>query len=77
MRTTVNLRDELVAKARKLSSQRTLSGLLNECLAERVAQRSRREVEARLAAEYRAGAAESRRVSRDFAAVDRDGWPSS
>jgi hypothetical protein len=76
MRTTVILKDELVAKAKKLSREKTLSGLLNSCLADWIAQHSRKEIEARLADEYREGNAESRRVSRDFAAVDKEGWPS-
>lgn len=75
MRTTVVLKDELVAKAKKLSDKKSLSGLLNACLTEWIAQHSRREIRARLAKEYRAGEAESGRVSRDFAAVDKEGWP--
>ncbi|MFQ5902672.1 MAG: type II toxin-antitoxin system VapB family antitoxin [Candidatus Binatia bacterium] len=75
MRTTVVLKDELVARAKKLSGEKTLSGLLNSCLADWIAQHSRKEIEARLADEYREGDAESRRVSRDFAAVDKEGWP--
>jgi len=75
MRTSVVLRDDLVAAARKLSKEKTLSGLLNTCLADWIAQHSRREIEARLAREYREAGAESRRVSRDFALVDREGWP--
>ena len=76
MRTTVVLKDALVAKARELSKTETLSGLLNSCLADWISRHSRQEIEARLAAEYRDGRAESRRVSRDFAAVDKEGWPS-
>jgi len=76
MRTTVVLKDELVATARRLSREKTLSGLLNTCLADWIAQHSRKEIEARLADEYRQGRAESRRVSRDFAALDKEGWPS-
>lgn len=76
MRTTVVLKDELVTRAKRLSHEKTLSGLLNRCLADWIAQHDRREVEARLAMEYRAGHAESRRVSRGFSAVDREGWPS-
>ena len=34
MRTTVVLKDDLVKKARKLSPETTMSGLLNNCLAE-------------------------------------------
>ena len=34
MRTTVVLKDDLVKKAKKLSHETTLSGLLNTCLAE-------------------------------------------
>lgn len=45
-------------------------------LAGRTAQHGRKEIESRLAEEYRQGRAESRRVSHDFAAVDKEGWPS-
>jgi hypothetical protein len=76
MRTTVVLRDDLVKKARKLSSETTLSGLLNSCLADWVAQHSRRELKARLLEEYRSGGQESRRVSRAFVHTDKEGWPS-
>ena len=76
MRTTVVLRDELVAKARRLSREKTLSGLLNICLADWIAQHSRKEIEIRLADEYRQGRAESRRVSGAFAATDKEDWPS-
>jgi hypothetical protein len=62
-------------KARGLSKVKTRSGLLNRCLAGWIGRHGRREIEARLAEEYRHGRAESRRVSRDFAAVDREGWP--
>ena len=76
MRTTVILKDELVEQARKLSREKTLSGLLNTCLADWIRQHTRKEIEARLAREYREGQAESARVSRDFAAADQEGWPS-
>lgn len=75
LRTTVLLKDELVVKARKLSPQKSLSGLLNACLADWIAQHGRKELEARLAAEYRDGEAEARRAGQDFAAVDKEGWP--
>ena len=76
MRTTVVLKDDLVKKAKKLSGERTLSALLNSCLAEWIAQHSRRELKARLLDEYRSGRQESRRISREFAHTDREGWPS-
>lgn len=75
MRTTVLLKDDLVAKARKLSGEKTVSGLLNSCLADWIARHGRQELEARLAQEYRDGDAESRQVTRDFKAVDKEGWP--
>jgi hypothetical protein len=75
VRTTVLLKDELVVKARKLSPQKSLSGLLNACLADWIAQHGRRELEARLAAEYRDGDADAGQAGRDFAAVDAEGWP--
>ena len=76
MRTTVVLKDDLVKKAKKLSGETTLSGLLNTCLAEWIAQHSRRELKARLIEEYRSGRQESRPVSREFAYSDKEGWPS-
>jgi hypothetical protein len=76
MRTTVILRDDLVKKAKKLSRDSTLSALLNNCLAEWIAEHSRRELKSRLVEEYRAGRQESRRVSREFTRVDKEGWPS-
>mgnify|MGYP002400534712 CR=1 FL=1 len=76
MRTTVVLRDDLVKKARKLSSETTLSALLNSCLADWVAQHSRRELKARLLEEYRSGRQESQRISREFVHTDKEGWPS-
>jgi hypothetical protein len=76
MRTTVVLRDDLVKKAKRLSDQTTLSGLLNTCLADWIAQHGRRELKARLMEEYRSGRQESHRTSRGFAHVDKEGWPS-
>ena len=76
MRTTVVLRDDLVKKAKKLSDETTLSGLLNTCLADWIAHHSRRELKARLVEEYRAGRHESHRTSREFAHVDKEGWSS-
>jgi putative antitoxin of VapBC-like toxin-antitoxin system len=75
MRTTVLLKDELVIKARKLSREKSLSGLLNTCLSDWIAHHSQKELEARLAAEYRDSNQEARRTVRDFAAVDKEGWP--
>ena len=45
-------------------------------LAEWVTRHSPKEIESRLAKEYREGDAESSRVSLDFVAVDKDGWAS-
>ena len=75
MRTTVLLKDDLVIKARKLSGQKSLSGLLNACLSDWIAHHGRKELELRLATEYRDGAAEAQSAGRDFAAVDNEGWP--
>jgi hypothetical protein len=76
MRTTVVLKDDLVKKAKKLSRETTLSALLNSCLADWIAQHDRRELKARLIEEYRSGRQESRKISREFAHSDREGWPS-
>ena len=76
MRTTVLLKDDLVKKARKLSGETTLSGLLNSCLADWIAHHSRQELKARLIEEYRSGRQEAHQTSRAFARVDKEGWPS-
>jgi hypothetical protein len=76
MRTTVVLKDDLVKKAKKLSGKMTLSGLLNSCLADWIAQHSRRELKARLLEEYRSGRKESDRIRREFGRLDKEGWPS-
>jgi Bacterial antitoxin of type II TA system, VapB len=76
VRTTVVLKDDLVKKAKKLAGETTLSALLNNCLADWIAQHSARELKSRLIDEYRAARKESRRVSRDFARIDDEGWPS-
>jgi hypothetical protein len=76
MRTTVILKDDLVKKAKKLSGERTLSALLNACLADWIAQHSARELKSRLLDEYRSASQESRRISREFIQVDKEGWPS-
>ncbi len=75
MKTTVVLKDELVEKAKKISGQKNLSGLLNTCLADWLARRNKTYIENRLAREYRAGKSESRRIARDFAKKDNEGWP--
>jgi hypothetical protein len=76
MRTTVVLKDDLVKKAKKLAGDTTLSALLNNCLADWIAQHSARELKARLLDEYREAQEESRRVSREFRQIDKEGWPS-
>jgi len=76
MRVTVVIQDKLVAKAKKMFRKKTLSGLLNSCLADWIAQMSKRQLEARLTEKYRRSKTGRRRVSRDFAAVDKQGWPS-
>lgn len=76
MRTTVVLKDDLVSQAKKFSSEKTLSGLLNQCLQAWVRQHSLRELDARLAKEYKEGAGESRNVAKDFAGLDKENWPS-
>ena len=75
MRTTVVLKDDLVKKAKRLSGQSTLSGLLNDCLADWIARHDKRELKRRLLQEYRSSREESRKVSRSFKTLDGEGWP--
>lgn len=65
MRTTVVLKDDLVKQAKKLSRETTLSGLLNRCLADWIANHNRKELKTRLVAEYRSARQEARRISRE------------
>ena len=76
MRTTVILKDDLVKKAKKLAGETTLSALLNNCLAHWIAQHNARELKTRLVNEYRSARQESGRISREFAQIDKEGWPS-
>lgn len=76
MRTTVILKDDLVKKAKKLSGEKTLSALLNNCLAAWIAQHSTRELKAHLLNEYKAARHDSGRIGREFAEIDKEGWPS-
>lgn len=76
MRTTVVLKDALVSQAKKFSSEKTLSGLLNQCLEAWVRQHSLQELDARLAKEYKEGAGDSQHVAKDFADLDKENWPS-
>ena len=75
MRTTVILKDELVERARTLTDEKTLSGLLNVCLKDWIAHHKQRALEARLREEYALGVAESSRVSREFVASEAEDWP--
>jgi hypothetical protein len=75
MRVTVLLKNELVAKARKISGQKSLSRLLNSCLADWIAHHGRRGLESRLAREYREEAAEAESALRNFEVVDGERWP--
>ena len=70
------LDDELVSKAKRLAPERTLSRLLNRCLAEWVASHDRRALEERLAREYEEGTEGSAKVAESFDATESEGWPS-
>jgi len=76
MRTTVILKDDLVKKAKRLSGETTFSALLNDCLAAWIAQHRTKDLKSRLLNEYKAVRQESRRISRQFEEVDKEGWPS-
>ncbi len=62
MRTTIIPKDDLVNKAKKLSDW--------------IAQPGRKKFKDRLVEEYRSGRQEARRTSKEFAHVDKEGWPS-
>lgn len=74
-RTTIHLDAALIERARRFVPQRGLSQLLNELLAERVAQLEQAELEAIMREGYLAVREERQALANDWKAVDDEGWP--
>ena len=73
-RTTIYLDEQLLERARRYVPTRGLSQLLNDLLAERVAQLERSELEAQMRAGYLATREERRAIHDDWQALDGEGW---
>jgi len=74
-RTTIYLDEALVARARRLVPARGLSQLVNELLAERIAELEQAELEAQLREGYIATRQERQTLNADWEATDVEGWP--
>ena len=74
-RTTIYLDESLVARARRFVPPRGLSQLLNDLLAERLAQLEQAEIEAQMREGYIATRQERQELNADWQVVDGEGWP--
>ncbi|HWQ13814.1 MAG TPA: type II toxin-antitoxin system CcdA family antitoxin [Roseiflexaceae bacterium] len=75
VRTTVYLDEELVERARRFVPPRGLSQLLNDLLAQRIAELERAELEAQMREGYIATREDRQALNDDWQAVDGEGWP--
>ena len=74
-RTTVYLDEELVMRARRLVPARGLSQLVNDLLAERIAQLEQAELEAQMREGYIATRQDRQEINADWQITDAEGWP--
>ena len=74
-RTTIYLDEALVVRARRLVPARGLSQLVNDLLAERVAELEQAELEAQMREGYIATRQERQGLSADWQIIDGEGWP--
>lgn len=74
-RTTIYLDETLVKRARRFVPARGLSQLLNDLLAERLAQLEQAEIEAQMREGYIATRQEREDLNADWQIVDGEGWP--
>jgi hypothetical protein len=74
-RTTIYLDESLVTRARRFVPARGLSQLLNDLLAERLAQLEKAEIEAQMREGYIATRQERQELNADWQIVDGEGWP--
>lgn len=74
-RTTIYLDEALLERARRFVPPRGLSQVLNDLLAERVAELERAEFEAEMREGYIATRADREKLNEDWQIVDGEGWP--
>jgi hypothetical protein len=74
-RTTVYLDEALVVRVRRLVPARGLSQLVNDLLAERVAELEQAELEAQMREGYIATRQDRQELNADWQITDGEGWP--
>jgi hypothetical protein len=74
-RTTIYLDEALVVRARRLVPARGLSQLVNELLAERIAELEQAELDAQMREGYIATRQDRRELNADWQIADAEGWP--
>ena len=74
-RTTVYLDEALVMRARRLVPARGLSQLVNDLLAERIAELEQAEIEGQMREGYIATRQDRQALNADWQVVDGEGWP--
>ncbi len=75
VRTTVYLDDQLAARIKRLVPHRSMTRLVNESLADKVASIERAQLEAQLRAGYIAAAQEDAALAEDWEQVSTSDWP--
>ena len=75
VRTTVQIDDNLMERARRLVPARGFSRLVNEALAARIDALERERVEALMREGYLATREDRRELARDWEVVDLEDWP--
>lgn len=74
-RTTIYLDEALVIRARRLVPARGLSQLVNELLAERIAELEQAELEVQMREGYIATRQDRQELNADWQITDGEGWP--
>ena len=75
IRTTVQIDDALMERARRLVPTRGFSQFVNEAVAARVDALEREQIEAAMREGYIATREDRLELSQDWEAVDNEGWP--
>jgi len=75
VRTTVQIDEMLMERARRLVPPRGFSQFVNEALEARVATLERERIEAAMREGYLATREDRRELSQDWEAIDDEGWP--
>ena len=74
-RITVHLDEALVVRARRFMPAHRLSQLVNDLLADRVAELKQADLEAQMREGYSATRQERQELNTDWQIIDGEGWP--